>query len=293
VHEVKFSPDGRWLATFIRGIFSGKSIEWEEKLLRLWKVDNGQTMPLELIGYIKNFAFTADGDRLATAEGAYGARIWSVASGEELLRLPHKYPVRFVAFSPNGKIIATLSTGFWGQPLRFWDPTSGKRLGQLRSSVERDAIRRAVFSPDWRYVAIHTNKQYNEVQIFDVETLEKIRSLVHQNGIGDIVFSPDGRYIATESGGQEGSPVIIWDWLQSRPLIQLNTTSTYDIKFTPDGSRVITAGRTVQVWHWRAEDLVADACARLERNFTRKEWRTYFGGEDYRRTCPELPAPEK
>jgi hypothetical protein len=37
---------------------------------------------------------------------------------------------------------------------------------------------------------------------------------------------------------------------------------------------------------WRAEDLIAEACARLDRNLTDAEWRQYLSDEPYRKTCP-------
>jgi hypothetical protein len=49
----------------------------------------------------------------------------------------------------------------------------------------------------------------------------------------------------------------------------------------------------VRLWHWRLDDLMAAACARLSRNLTLEEWREHLGDEPYRPTCPELPLPKK
>jgi len=40
------------------------------------------------------------------------------------------------------------------------------------------------------------------------------------------------------------------------------------------------------VFFWRYEDFIRDACSRLMRNLTRKEWREYLGDVPYRRTRP-------
>jgi len=47
------------------------------------------------------------------------------------------------------------------------------------------------------------------------------------------------------------------------------------------------------VWQLYADDLIADACSRLEANLSHEAWRTYLGEEPYRPTCPGLPVPER
>jgi len=46
------------------------------------------------------------------------------------------------------------------------------------------------------------------------------------------------------------------------------------------------------MWALHREDLTADACARLNRNFSIEEWVAYFRKEPYRCTCAGLPVPE-
>jgi WD40 repeat protein len=53
--------------------------------------------------------FSPDGQRLATASDDKTARVWDIASGRELARLPHEDSVSSVAFSPDGLRLATAS----------------------------------------------------------------------------------------------------------------------------------------------------------------------------------------
>ncbi len=68
-----------------------------------------------LVGHsaeVTDLAFAPDGRTLATASFDRTVRLWSVASGQELLVLDgHAGPVRAVAFSPDGRMLASCGDG--------------------------------------------------------------------------------------------------------------------------------------------------------------------------------------
>src|SRR5690606_8452294 len=61
-----------------------------------------------------------------------------------------------------------------------------------------------------------------------------------------------------------------------------------------DGQYVASAarGEVITLWLWRLEDVISEACNRLSRNLTVEEWKQFFGGEPYRKTCARLPLHE-
>lgn len=64
------------------------------------------------------------------------------------------------------------------------------------------------------------------------------------------------------------------------------------MSFSPDGRHVATASYdgTTQIRYVFTQDVLTQACARLTRNLTLREWRRYLGdSEPYRKTCPNLP----
>jgi len=101
--ELDYSPDGDYLAlSQFKGttvIFDITKEVWREALL--------------LSGHsnaVANVYFSDDGKRLTTGSSDGTARIWSVETGEELVKLTaHKDAVAEVKFSPDGKKLVTLS----------------------------------------------------------------------------------------------------------------------------------------------------------------------------------------
>ena len=137
---VAFSPDGRRLATG-GGTLDGTIRLWDSRTGELLRVFKGHWD-----GYqagVKAIAFSPDGQRLATAGGGtevlepknrdHSAKIWDIESGRELLSLEgHSNVVYSVAFSPDGRQLATTSMGtviLWGAfPWKPEDYPGGKEL---------------------------------------------------------------------------------------------------------------------------------------------------------------------
>jgi WD40 repeat protein len=139
VASLAFSQDGNQLAAVSGGT------------LRLWR---SLDAPIPIVftgvaGSVQGMAFSADGERIASAHDDKIVRIWNVATKVcwRLLK-GHTGQVRSVAFSPDGKRLASAS---WDKTVRLWDLTTGQEILSFRG-LERFS-RCLAFSPDGKQLA--------------------------------------------------------------------------------------------------------------------------------------------
>jgi WD40 repeat protein len=105
---------------------------------------------------------------LVKASYDYTARLWDVASGEELAVLVgHESYVTSAAFSPDGSQVVTASID---KTARLWDVASGQELAVLRGHT--DTVFMANFSPDGSQVV--TASRDKTARLWDNLTLDEL-----------------------------------------------------------------------------------------------------------------------
>ncbi|HEX5836593.1 MAG TPA: BTAD domain-containing putative transcriptional regulator, partial [Anaerolineales bacterium] len=189
---------------------------------------------------VEDVAYSPDGTRLATASDDGTARVWDAATGEELLNL-ETGPSASVAFSPNGKLLATAD--YEARTVSLWDAVSGEKL--LTLAGHSAGVNHIAFSPDGAQIA--SAGEDKSVKIWDVATGQLLLTLTgHKDIVSSVAFSPDGTELAT---GSWDHSVKVWD---ARTGVELLSFSEYsepaEAAFSPDGTRlVISFGEGAEV----------------------------------------------
>ena len=108
-------------------------------------------------------------------------------------------------------------------------------------------------------------------------------SIVHDAAVTSLSFSADGRWLAAAAEDR----VQVFDTQNRNDIARLRTRGRVgSMVFSEDGRWLASAAwEATQVWRLRPDELLAEACARLQRDFTESEWRAAFGEVPRRPTC--------
>jgi WD40 repeat protein len=240
VYGLAFSPDSTVLAA---GGSDGDVVLWDRparwRATRL-RGDAGSG------GWIGGVAFTPDGLTLISATSDPGAVLtfWDLRSGRPGRAPGDNGPIRAVAVSPSGRLVA--SGGDDGS-VRLWDVTTHK---QVAAAVEHTgAVRAVAFSPDGRTVA--SGGEDGSVRLWSAgprpSTLNQLTSLLGPTqGVLGVAFSADGSALASA-----GSDTAVGLWNVSRPADD-HLPGVYAAAAFGPGGIVATAGRDHRPRLWDA-----------------------------------------
>ncbi len=270
---VAFSPDGKTLAVGggpVVKLFDSQTgrlqLALEDKqLIEEIKKLGGNSEQLDKLaaaphahGSVESVAFSPDGTLLATsgrhiieASGATPGHIklWDAKTGELKRDLgEHFGAVRSVAFSPDGKIMASAGNHppRWTASVRSWDPQTGAIKSMF--FIPRGDPWSVAFSPDGKLMAaggiIHEEEDdptSGTLLVWNARTGARLISRPLPGVVASIAFSADGKTLAT---GEYERGVTLWDPETLKPKGEIkpqtdlprDLTGTVCVAFSPSGN---------------------------------------------------------
>jgi WD40 repeat protein/serine/threonine protein kinase len=270
VWKARFSPDASRIVTASQ---DGKVVVWQKARSGEQGAGSLYTKLTEFIGHdgpVYAAAFSPDGKLIATGGYDKFVMVWNpdevqpvdlakLIEGQpkpkpNYLRLMgHDGPVRSVAFSPNGQLVAS---GSDDNAIRLWNIATGEISQVLRN--HSGAVHSVAFSPNGKFVLSGgQEKKDNQIRLWNLAGYQEVRVLhatvlagQDEDAVLSARFSPDGRQIVTASRDRTAS---LWDVASGNRLRQFEEGHEFlatSAVFFPDGRRLATGAgdNSVRIW---------------------------------------------
>ncbi|HKB04354.1 MAG TPA: serine/threonine-protein kinase [Gemmataceae bacterium] len=239
VHVLAFTPDGKTL---------------HSDPTQVWDLATGKrAIPFQHITAEQLWAISPDCRILASPGLDKTVKIWNLATGKEQATIPVQMEVVAVAFSPDGRTLATWRPWYGDVVVKLWDVATGQARGTLSTPKGgRDiSILSVAFSPDGKTLA--AGLQFHSVKVWDVAT-GRLKLNIRQDTRGlvcvtSVMFSPDGRTLAA---GTDMGTVRLWDMDTGhlRASLKGHTNAIRSLAFSPDGKTLASGSddTTAKLW---------------------------------------------
>lgn len=225
--------------------------------LRFVDVQSGEILRT-LPGYdhfIDRISISPDGNTIATLDG-HRLHLWDINNGVPYFQseIFEYSPLAQLFYSPDSSTIALIKNWRPSYELVIYE----EKTGQILENFELLSYQKAAMSSDWSFLAIAGGG--GTISIWDQKEKAITQRLLGHGRITDqysytydIAITPDGNLIAST----EGNRVRFWDPLTGQLVGEIAPEFVVrEIKFSPDGRRMATAGDdgTIRIWEIRAEN---------------------------------------
>eukprot|EP00635_Sarcinochrysidales_sp_CCMP3193_P011956 CAMPEP_0118910486 /NCGR_PEP_ID=MMETSP1166-20130328/12602_1 /TAXON_ID=1104430 /ORGANISM="Chrysoreinhardia sp, Strain CCMP3193" /LENGTH=367 /DNA_ID=CAMNT_0006849953 /DNA_START=30 /DNA_END=1133 /DNA_ORIENTATION=+ len=201
VEVMAMAPDGLSLATVNR-----------DDVVRVWRTATGEHV-VRLPGTYREVAWSPDAKVLACGNYQSTVALYDAATGEPVstFERPHRRPTYALAFSPNGKLLASCGgENGTDEAIAVWNLETGAQQLWSFQGRNKQWTSNILFSPD--STRLYSNGGDEYVRVFSCETglmlFEIECPLTHkEDGVSGVALSSDGSHLATV----DLKAVYLWD----------------------------------------------------------------------------------
>lgn len=247
VTSVKFSPDGKLLAT---ADLDGRVILWRADAWTLLRTLNHGAE-------VHSIAFSPDGRLIASSGSDNKIILWNPNTGQRLRSIANNHRVMTVIFAPDGQLVAGGEEGI----VHFFDSSTGKEIRTLKAD---GPVWSVTVSGDGSTIATSL-----PIRVWDYRTLSKKLSVRGFGQLGVALSRDAKRLVSAEATGG----ALLWKLGDSATYTPLRTpverkalgAKGYEsfevnmpvasIDFSANGDRAVGGGTTGLVYVWDHLDM--------------------------------------
>jgi WD40 repeat protein/serine/threonine protein kinase len=226
VRAISFSPDGK-------KIVSGSG----DKTLKIWQIDSSVGM-LTLAG-------TLAGHQHAATVLGFVNLAQKDSDPEKMTLTGHKHAVTAVAYSPDGKWIAS---GSLDNTIKIWDSQNGFEARSFNGHTGEVSC--VAFVTGAKQIV--SGSQDNTIKIWETQ-LDQPNLKGHVRPVTGVAYSPDNTCLASAS---KDNTLKIWNILRGEELRTLtgHTDVVTSLAFIPNSKRIVSGSydKSVRIWDFQS-----------------------------------------